>query len=124
MDKRKLRLILLAVVGVIILVMGIGAANIYTQPFSREVRDAMSQHLYDRNFNELSHGEQVVVDRNLSNLGSRRLSIGEKNAQFREWLVKIVKWVMIALCAFLILTAALVASRVISNKIKPPSGPS
>lgn len=124
MDKRKFRLILLGIVGIIILVIGIGAANIYTQPFSREVRDTMSQFLYDRNYNGLSHGEQVIVDRVLSNQGNRGLSIGEKNAQFREWLVRPLKWIGIGFGIFLILTAALVVSRVISNRIRPPSNPS
>jgi hypothetical protein len=121
MDKRKLRLILLGIVGIIILVIGIGAAKIYSQPpFSKEARDTVSQAFYDKNYDELNDYGKAEVDSFLA----PPLSMQEKNAQFIQWLAKPVKWVAIAFGLFAILTAALVVSRVISNKIRPPSGPS
>jgi len=124
MDKRKLRLIVLGMLGVIILVIGIGAARIYTQEYSMEMKDYMSDFLYGRDYNELSHDEQVRVDETLHNLGSRRMSTAEKNEQFQQWLATPLKWIGIGFGLFLILTAALVVSRVISNRMRPPSGPS
>ena len=120
MDKRKLHLILLGVVGVIILVIGIGAVNIYSQTFPRGTRDSLSQGYYDRNYDELSRYQKGIVDEDLVRLGLQ-LSIEEKNAQFKQWLVKPLKWIGIGFGIFLILTAALVVSRVISNRIRPPS---
>jgi hypothetical protein len=119
MDKRKLRLILLGIVGIIILVIGIGAANIYIErPISKEVKNEVSQAIYGKNYDELNDYAKAAVD---SLLSGPPPSMQEKNAQFRQWLVK---WVVIPFCVFLILTAALVASRVILNKSRPPPGPS
>ena len=123
MNKRKLSLILLAVVGVIILIIGIGAANIYSQTFPREARNSLSQGYYDENYDELSRYQKSIIDEALVRLGLQ-LSIEEKNAQFKQWLVKPLKWIGIGFGIFIILTAALVVSRVISNKIRPPSGSS
>jgi uncharacterized protein YpmB len=121
MDKRKLRIILLVVVGVIILIIGIGAANIYSKPGPLDkVRDQVAQHFYDRNYDELDAYEKAQID----SLVGGPPSIQEKNGQFTQWLLKWLKWVGISLGLFLILTAALVASRLILNKIKPPSAPS
>jgi ABC-type transport system involved in multi-copper enzyme maturation permease subunit len=93
MDKRKLRLVLLGVLGIIILVIGIKAVMIYGEPMPSWAQDELIQ-------------SAILVGR---------------NTEFTEW---IVKWIVIPFCIFLILTAALVVSRVISNKIRPPSGPS
>lgn len=48
-------------------------------------------------------------------LGSRRMSIAEKNEQYEQWLVK---WVVIPVCAFIILTGAMVASRLILDRMR------
>jgi hypothetical protein len=117
MDKRKLRLILLGIAGIIILVIGIGAVNIYTQTASKEARDSASEYLYGRDYDELSDAQRATIDVLISSP-----SMHEKNAQFREWLVKPLKWIGIGFGTFLILTAALVVSRVISNRLRPPSG--
>ena len=120
MDKRKLRLVLLAVIGIIILVVGIGAAHIYNPSASSEALNEVSQFFYDKDYNELDNYEKATID---SLFGSP--SIQARNAQFREWLVKwIAKPLGIFFAATAVLTAALVLSRVISNKIRPPSGPS
>jgi Trk-type K+ transport system membrane component len=116
MDKRKLRLILLMVVGVIILVIGIGAATIYTQTVSKQVRDEVSQYFYGRDYDSLSDEQRTRID-----ILTPPQSVHEKNAQFRQWLVK---WVAIPFCAFLILTGAIVASRVILDRTRPSSGSS
>jgi hypothetical protein len=117
MDKRKLRLILLGIVGIIILVIGIGAVTIYAKPsISMERKNAVSQLFYNKNYNELNNDDKAFVDSLFS-----PPSIEEKNAQFTQWLVK---WIVKPVGLLAILTAALVASRLILNKIKPPSAPS
>lgn len=116
MDKRKLRLILLVVVGIIVLVIGIGAANIYTNSSFRDPRNEVSQYFYSKNYDQLNASEKATIDSLCPTS-----SIDLKNAQFRQWLVK---WVVIPFCVFLILTGAIVASLVIWNKTRPPSGPS
>ena len=121
MDKRKLRLVLLGVLGIIILVIGIGAAHIYTNSPSLEARNQVSQFFYGKNYNELNSYEKSEVD----SLLELPPDIQQQNSQFREWLVKwIAKPLGIFFAATAVLTAALVLSRVISNKIRPPSGPS
>jgi len=85
MDKRKLRLILLGVVGILVLVIGIKAAMIYGEPMPWWAQDeAMWSHV-----------------------------IEWRNEVFSEW---IIKWIVRPLGLFLILTAALVVSRVILKK--------
>jgi hypothetical protein len=116
MDKRKLRFVLLGVVGVIILVIGLGAAHIYNPSVPREALNELSQLFYDKDYNELDDYEKATVD---SFFGSP--SIQARNTQFTQWLIK---WIAEPLGIFLIITAALVVSRLISNKIRPPSGPS
>lgn len=91
MNKRKLLLILLGIVGIMVLVIGIKAAIIYGAPMP-----------WLDPWNEPAR----------------------RNAEFVAWLVKPVKWVAIGFGLFAILTAALVVSRMISNKTRPPSGPS
>lgn len=118
MDKRKFRLILLGIVAIIILVIGIGAANIYTQSVSKEARDTISQYLYGRDYDQLSDEQRSIID-----TLTPPASMHEKTVRFREWLVKPLKWIGIGFGIFLILTAALVVSRVISNRIRPPSNP-
>ena len=121
MDKRKLRLILLGIAGILILVIGIGAAHIYTNSPSLEARNQVSQLLYSKNYDELNSYAKSEVDRLLE----MPPDIQQQNAQFREWLVKwIAKPLGIFFAATAVLTAALVLSRVILNKIRPPSGPS
>jgi hypothetical protein len=121
MDKRKLRLILLGIAGILILVIGIGAAHIYTNSPSLDARNQVSQLFYGKNYDELNSYAKSEVD---SLLGVPP-DIQQQNAQFREWLVKwIAKPLGIFFAATAVLTAALVLSRVISNKIRPPSGPS
>lgn len=87
MDKSKLRLIILAVVGIIVLVIGIKAAMIYSEPMPSWAQDADIQ--------------SVIL--------------AGRNKEFTAWLVK---WVVIPVCAFIILTGAIVASRLILNRIK------
>jgi len=123
MDKRKLRLILLGAVGVIILVIGIGAVHFYSDAtYLSEMRDNFSNSLYYKDYHQLTDTQKQMVD---GLIGNRRgPSISERSDQFREWLVKPLKWIGIGFGIFLILTAALVVSRVILNRIRPPSGPS
>jgi hypothetical protein len=121
MDRRKLRLILLGIAGILILVIGIGAAHIYTNSPSLDARNQVSQLFYGKNYDELNSYAKSEVD---SLLGVPP-DIQQQNAQFREWLVKwIAKPLGIFFAATAVLTAALVLSRVISNKIRPPTGPS
>jgi len=85
MDRTKIRLIIIGVIGVVVLIIGIGEARIYTQTYSMEVRDIFSDYLYDRNYNELNRDEKVNVERYLDNYAnSRKMSIKEKNLEFRE----------------------------------------
>jgi hypothetical protein len=113
MDKRKLRLILLGIVGVIILVIGIGAANIYIErPVSKEVKNNVSQAFYGKNYDELNDLAKAEVDSFF-----RAPSIQEKNAGFTAWLLK---WIVKPIGLFAILTAALIVSRLVLNKIRPP----
>lgn len=115
MDRRKSRLIIIGVVGVLVLIIGIGAARIYTQTYSIELRDLMSDLYYNRNYSDLTHDEKDTIDRALREARSRQISIGEKNEQFREW---VVRWVVIPVCAFIILTGAMIASRLILDRIR------
>jgi hypothetical protein len=120
MDKRRLRLILLVVVGIIILVIGIGAAKIYSTPsVSKEALNVVSQQVFHKNYDELAFYEQLIVGGHFPPLPTMH----EKNVQFTQWLVKPLKWVAIAFGLFAILTAALVVSRLILNKTRPPSTP-
>ena len=116
MDNRKLRLILLGIVGVIILVIGIGAANIYTYPSLSETRDSVAQSFFGKDYDQLTITEQSIVDSLI-----RPPSIQARNAQFTQWLLK---WIVRPVGLFAILTAALVASRLILDKTRPPSTPS
>lgn len=115
MDRRKSRLIIIGVVGVLVLIIGIGAARIYTQTYPMEARDSIADLYYNRNYSELTADEKAIVDGRLRDLGAGPISIAEKNEQFREWLVK---WVVIPVCAFIILTGAMVASRLILDRIR------
>jgi hypothetical protein len=93
------------------LVIGIGAANIYVErPASKDARNAVSQAFYRLSYDELSDDAKAEVD---SFLSASSPSAEEKNAEFRQWLVK---WVVIPFCAFLVLTAALLASRVVLRR--------
>ena len=96
MNKRKLLLILLGIVAISVLVIGIKAAIIYGAPMPYWAKSELIQ--------------SMVLE--------------GRNAAFIAWLVKPVKWVAIGFGLFAILTAALVVSRMISNKTRPPSGPS
>lgn len=120
MDKRKLRVVLLGVVGIIILVIGIGAVNIYSDSsFISEKRNYISQYIHHKDYAQLTDTQKASVDSLIDSLP--RPSMQQKNARFTQWLVK---WVVIPFGLFAILTAALVVSRVISNRIRPSSGPS
>ena len=114
MDKRMLCLILLGIVGILILVIGIKAATIYIDPPLSETRDRVAQSIFGKNYNQLTIIEQNIVD-----FSTSPPSIQAKNAQFTRWLVT---WIVKPLGLFAILTAALVASRLIVDKIRPPSG--
>jgi hypothetical protein len=114
-NKRVLRLVVLGVVGVIVLTIGIGAAHIYTQDVSKATRETISQSFYGRNYDQLNDNDRAWVD-----AVCPPQSLQEKNAQFRAWLVKPLKWIGIGFGIFLILTAALVASRLILNRTKSP----
>jgi len=116
MNRRKIRLVLLGLAGVIILIIGVGAARIYTDSSIGDPRNEVSQHFYGKNYDQLSVGEKTAIDR----LGLLS-GIEVRNNRFREWLgAWFVRWVVIPFCAFLVLTAAIVASRLILNKPKPP----
>jgi len=122
MDKRKLRLILLVIVGIVILIIGIKASMIYSQPrISKEALNRASQTLYGKSWDALDDVGQFLV---WTSFPYGYSTIEAQNAEFKEWLVKPLKWIGIGFCIFLILTAALVVSRVISNRIRPPSNPS
>ena len=114
MDKRMLCLILLGIVGILILVIGIKAATIYIDPPLSETRDRVAQSIFGKNYNQLTIIEQNIVD-----FSTSPPSIQAKNAQFTRWLVT---WIVKPLGLFAILTAALVAGRLIVDKIRPPSG--
>ena len=87
MDKRKTYLILLAIVGVIVLTIGIKAAIVYGQPYGT----------YDQL--------------------NPQWALEQKHAIFTTWLMK---WIILPIVAFVTLTAALVVSRLITDKTKPP----
>lgn len=114
MDRSKIRLIIIGLVGVLVLIVGIGAARIYTQTYTMEGRDNIAEFYYNRSYNELAHDEKAIVDGRLHELGAGK-SIAEKNEEFGQWLVK---WVVIPVCAFIILTGALVASRLILDRTR------
>lgn len=120
MDKGKLRLIILVVIGIVVLTIGIGAAKIYGQPtYPRETLDTAAQSFYQRDYDDLTDSQKAHIVGFLP-----PLTMQVKNAQFREWLVKPLKWIGIGFGIFVILTAALVASRVILDRTKPPSSSS
>jgi len=114
MDKRMLCLILLGIVGILILVIGIKAATIYIDPPLSETRDRVAQSIFGKNYNQLTIIEQNIVD----DFSTSPPSIQAKNAQFTRWLVT---WIVKPLGLFAILTAALVAGRLIVDNIRPPS---
>jgi flagellar basal body-associated protein FliL len=114
-NKGILRLVLVAVVGVIILTIGIGAARIYTQNKSNTDKERISQSWYGVSYDRLDDIRKAWIDS-----ATPPLTIQEKNAQFRAWLVKPLKWIGIGVGIFVVLTAALVASRLILNKTKSP----
>ncbi len=87
MDKRKIQIIVIGVVGILVLVIGIKAAMIYGEPIPSWAQDELMRSV-------------IVQARNIS---------------FNEW---IIKWIVRPLGLFLILTGAIVASRVILNKIR------
>jgi len=87
MDKRKVQIIAIGVVGILVLVIGIKAAMIYSAPIP------------------WSYQAEPY----------RSLIIEARNTAFSEW---IITWILKPLGLFLILTAALVASRVILNKTR------
>jgi len=112
MDKRKLRLILLGVVGVLILVIGIAAASIYlgTNP----VQDAYAER-WDSTWNDLPEGAP--------NIAGTKAYFNDRNPDllrslFTKW---IVTWIVKPIGLFAILVAAIVVSRVVWDKTRPPS---
>jgi hypothetical protein len=130
MDKRKLRLILLAVVGIIILVIGIKAAMIYSGPLSWAAWwDYEAKYWFGKSAASLTSEEEAYIrEFSIQSLipfeqqveFARQLDLERRTAEFTAWLVK---WVVIPIGLFAILTAALVVSRVISNRLRPPSNP-
>ena len=122
MDNRKLRLILLGIVGVIILVIGVGAANIYNKPGPAEIqRDYVARTFYGKRYSQLDDSEKIaLVSLNpyYAEYYVRSQDLAAKNYQFEQWLLK---WIVRPVGLFAILTAALVASRLIVDKIRPPS---
>jgi len=96
MDKRKLLLILLGVVGAIILIVGIGAARIYTKLGFWE-----SQYKFN------SGGVFSLAD-------VRAMGTQMQNEEFADW---ILKWVVKPFSLFLVLTAAIVASQIIWKRV-------
>ena len=122
MDKRKLRLILLGIAGIIILVIGIAAANIYfgTDREVAELQDTFALVFHGKSsWNELTDSQKAEFWELRPDL--LRPDLGRRNAQFTKW---IVTWVVMPLGLFAILTAAIIASRVIYNRFRPPSGSS
>lgn len=93
MDNKKIRLVLLATAAVIILAIGIKAAVIFLEPMDLYLPS--SQHL-------------------------RELELARRTAELHAW---IVNWIVRPIGLFVILTAALVVSRLIMDKTKPPPGP-
>lgn len=120
MDKRKLRLVLLGLAGAIILVIGIGAAAIYlgTCPEVVQIQENYAQAYGYDTWSELPKDLQGRFYELRPDLRSPGLV--HKNARFTSWFIT---WVVRPLGLFVILTAALVVSRVISNKLRPPSNP-
>lgn len=124
MDRRKLRIILIAAAGIVILIIGIKAGTIYSKPtISSEALNQVSQTLYGTSYDNLDYAEQwYVVSRFPPGWSTRE----EENAEFKLWLTQpkqwFIKWVVIPVVMFLVLTASLVASRVILERIKPKSG--
>lgn len=113
MDRRKLRLILLGVVGVLILVIGIAAATI-TNP----VQDTYAQNYGYDSWNEMPEGN--------ANTAGTKAHFNSINPDllrslFTKW---IVTWIVKPIGLFAILVAAIVVSRVVWDKTRPPSNSS
>lgn len=89
-DKRKIRLVLLAMVGVIVLAIGIKAAVIFLEPMDLYLPS--SQHL-------------------------RELELARRTAELHAW---VLRWIIRPVGLFVILTAALVVSRLILSRSRPP----
>ena len=126
MDKRKLRLILLGAVGVLILVIGIAAAGVYfgTDPEMAEIqKNYAKSYGYDKwaDLPETKDDNLYVSKERFYELRPDLLrpNLEKKNAQFTKW---IVTWIVKPIGLFAILVAALVVSRIIYNRIRPPSG--
>jgi len=111
MDKRKLRLILLGVVGVLILVIGIAAASIYfgTNP----AQDTYAQAWGYESWATLPEGD--------ANTAGTRAHFNEFNLMSSLLTKWIVTWIVKPIGLFAILVAAIVVSRVVWDKTRPPS---
>ena len=129
MDKRKLRLILLLVVGAFVLTIGIKAATIYSAPLSYAAWwDFWAETCFGKTGESLTSEEEQYITETFWDTSveeqvafARQLDLEERNAEFTAWLLK---WIAKPFGLFAILTAALVASRIISQRIRPPSSPS
>ena len=125
MDRRRLRIIALLVVGIIVLVIGVRAITIYSGPVSWAAWwDVAAEIFFDKSGEDLTYDESDWIKRNLydgqeaeAEAFARRLDLERRNAEFRDWLLQ---WIVRPLGLFAILTAALVASRLILSRSRPP----
>lgn len=126
MDKRKLRLVLLGAVGILLVVLGTGALKVYSsQPSLNEMKYHIIADTFGQEYETLSETTKARLaeereEESFTDMARREI-VKKANREFAQWSIK---WVVKPFGLFLILTAALVVSRVISNKIRPPSGPS
>jgi len=119
MKSRWKRYALLAVLGfsaVMILTVGIGAARIYTSPDPTGTRDYFSRVLFDKSYAQLTSIERAELDELFP-----PPTVEQRHRLFRDWLSDlnqwVVRWVVRPLGIFLIVTAALVVSRLILRRV-------
>ena len=129
MDRRKLRIIVLVVAGIIVLVVGVRAATVYSGPLSWEAWwDVHAEVCFGKSGESLSWEETRYIGERYYNgreaeaaVLARRLDLEKRNAEFSDWLLR---WVVRPIGLFAILTAALVVSRLLSDRIRRPPVPS
>ena len=115
--KRYLLLEALVISALVILIIGIGAARIYTSPDLYGMREYWSQVFYNRSYSQLTSVERASIDEM-----SPPPTIEERHSAFREWLSDrwVIRWIIWPLGLFVIVAVPEVSRLVLSRSSLPP----
>lgn len=114
--KRYAALAVLVLSAAMILTIGVGAARIYTSSDPTGMREQFCRAVYDKSYAQLTSIERARIDEVFP-----PPTMKERDNAFRSWLSDlnqwVIRWIVKPLGVFLIITAALVVSRLILRRV-------